>query len=677
MWMLPVFDRATGPHIARSDTSSTGRARLHYLPALDGLRALAVLAVLCYHADLLWMPGGFLGVDAFFVLSGYLITALLLAEWQAQGSIDLAQFWLRRARRLLPALVLLLGLTLAGAVAWLPDEVARLRGDALAALAYVENWHLIFKQESYFERSGRPSLFQHLWSLAIEEQFYLIWPPVLGLLLRRVGRRGALVFALAAAGISAGLMAHGYLPDDDPSRLYYGTDTRAFALLIGAALACMRLPLRAERPPLVAALPDGVAFAALAGLGAALVFLDEYQPLLYRGGFVGVAVLTAVLIAALAHPRARLGRLLLGNSPMRWLGTRSYAIYLWHWPVFMVTRPDLDVALDGWPLLAVRLAATALLAEVSYRYVEAPVRAGALGRAWQALREARGLRRWRLGVQWAGASAVGLALAIVLGVVVAEARPPAVPAELAVEAVRDTPVGFSAKSIAAPTPQPRSWPTSTATPRARPAAKGVEAFELPEYRVPSAVPLRPTASPAPSAVPAPAVALVMLSPTPVGPQPDTAAASVTALGDSVMVGASRQLHDTIDQIYIDAAVSRQAKTALALLSAKREAGQLGEVVVVHIGTNGPFSMRQFDAIMQTLADVRRVVFVTVKVPRRWETPNNAVIAEGVARYSNTRLADWHAATADHPELFARDGVHPQRAGARLYAELIAAAIQAP
>src|SRR3712207_2714816 len=204
-------------------------------PGLDGLRALAVTAVLLYHAGLAWLPGGFLGVEVFFVISGYLITALLLAEWRVYGSIDLREFWLRRARRLLPALFLLLFVVLAYAAVFLPDEVAGLRGDVLAASTYVTNWYLIFVNEPYFEAVGRPSLLRHLWSLAIEEQFYVLWPLALtaGLLMWHKWRLLGAIIACGAA--SALLMGFLYEPGEDPSRIYYGTDTRAAGLLIGAS----------------------------------------------------------------------------------------------------------------------------------------------------------------------------------------------------------------------------------------------------------------------------------------------------------------------------------------------------------------------------------------------------------------------------------------------------------
>src|SRR5919199_244159 len=251
------------PEVAGRSDRTTGGVQLPYLPGLDGLRAFAVIAVLLYHAGLPWMSGGFLGVEVFFVISGYLITALLLAEWRKRGRVDLKAFWLRRARRLLPALYLLIAVALAYAVVFLPGEVAGLRKDAVAAFGYVTNWYLVLDQKSYFETVGRPSMLQHLWSLAVEEQFYVVWP-----LLFAVGmgswrhrptvsgagnmrhawrvvrwrRRFLLLLALAGAVASALLMAFLYRPDVDPSWLYYRTDTRAAGLLFGVALAFVLAP---------------------------------------------------------------------------------------------------------------------------------------------------------------------------------------------------------------------------------------------------------------------------------------------------------------------------------------------------------------------------------------------------------------------------------------------------
>jgi len=656
----------------RTKTHETNRASgrlegrgsgLPYLPGLDGLRALAVLGVLLYHADLTWIPGGFLGVEVFFVISGYLITSLLLAEWRRRGHIDFKAFWLRRARRLLPAVFLLIASTLAFAVLFLPHEVAGLRGDALAAFGYVTNWYLVLSHKSYFETVGRPSLLRHLWSLAVEEQFYLLWPLLFAAGMRFLRHRRMLVAVIAGAAASTTLMVVLYRPDIDPSRVYYGTDTRAAALLIGAALALMWVPeqLQGRVGRANALLLDVIG---LGGLGALVGFclrLDEFQPFLYRGGFALVALATVVVIAVVVHPRARLVPSLLSQPLLRWVGLRSYGIYLWHWPVFMVTRPQLDVRIDGLPLLALRLVATGVLAELSYHYVEMPIRTGALGRTWSTLREAPGGRRQWLGVRWAGVAGVIVALSVMLSVSVAAAPPPAPPAYLSVAAIQ-----VSASDAI----QATAEVTSSTT--------------LLEGQV------SPTPSPAlPTQVPAPAadVQVAQNQPMPTiddlpsrksllssasGPPP-----RVTAIGDSVMLGAVGDLQQAIPNLDLDAAVGRQATAAIGLLRARRAAGKLGAVVVVHIGDNGTFSARQFDEMMQVLADVRKVVFVNDKVPRPWETLNNSVLVEGVKRYPNAVLVDWRAASLSQPDLFWNDGIHLRPEGARAYAGLIAAYINAP
>jgi peptidoglycan/LPS O-acetylase OafA/YrhL len=333
--------------------------------------------VLVYHSGAAWLPGGFLGVEIFFVISGYLITSLLISERDGTRDTNLGAFWMRRARRLLPAVIVLILGVLTYVAFFLPNELAGLRGDAIAALTYVSNWYLIFEDQSYFESLARPSLLQHLWSLAVEEQFYIIWPILFAVVFSRLRPQVATAVVLAGAACSATLMFVLYEPGTDPSRVYYGTDTRIGGLLIGAALAFIWMPGRLPR----AAVADrGIAdtFGALAivGLAAMCVIVGEFDAFLYRGGFVITALLTAVLIGALVHPSTGLLKSILGHPLLVWIGVRSYSIYLWHWPVFMVTRPDVDVSLNGIPLFALRLAITLALAEASFRLVETPIRRG-------------------------------------------------------------------------------------------------------------------------------------------------------------------------------------------------------------------------------------------------------------------------------------------------------------
>jgi peptidoglycan/LPS O-acetylase OafA/YrhL len=358
--------------------SSPNRSIKHlpYMPGLDGLRAIAVLAVFVYHFHNGggWLPGGFLGVDVFFVISGYLITSLLLSEYRRNGRVDLVAFWLRRARRLLPAVGVLIAVVMVLAPFFDFGQISTLRTDALASMGYVTNWALIFSHQSYFQEFARPSLFRHLWSLAVEEQFYLLWPLVFAACMTRFGHRRLLVGVIAGAIASSILMAILFDPVN-PNRVFYGTDTRATPLLAGVALAFVWHPERLKAKTGTLA-PH--ALNAVGALGLAMVLLTfltvhDYDLSLYHGGFLLLSVWTVLLIGAMAHPAATLAGVV-GCSPMRWLGVRSYSFYLWHWPVLELTRPGIDVSLHGPVLFALQLAATIGLADLSYRYVEQPFR---------------------------------------------------------------------------------------------------------------------------------------------------------------------------------------------------------------------------------------------------------------------------------------------------------------
>jgi len=350
--------------------------RLPYLPGIDALRTLAVLAVFLYHAGVGWMPGGFLGVDLFFVISGYLITSLLLGEYRRGGHIRLGQFWLRRAKRLLPAVGVFIAVTMIVAAIVTPEDIGRLRGDAVSSLFYVANWHFVFEHQSYFEQFQRPSLFRHLWSLSVEEQFYLFWPLAFAAGMTLFGRRRLLAGVIAGALASVLLAWILFNPGGDNSRIYYGTDTHAVGLLAGVALALVWSPLGVRRRPagpLVGPLLDGIGVLALGYIVLSFLHVHDYDLALYHGGYLWLAIACAILLATLAHPAARLGGLI-GQAPMLWLGLRSYSFYLWHWPVLVLTRPGIDVSLPRGILIPLQLIAVLALADLSYRFVELPFR---------------------------------------------------------------------------------------------------------------------------------------------------------------------------------------------------------------------------------------------------------------------------------------------------------------
>src|SRR5215475_8785245 len=382
-----------------------------YIPGLDGRRAIAVLTVIAFHEQFSWAPGGLLGVGVFFTLSGYLITDLLLSRWTATGRLHLADFWLRRGRRLLPALFVMLIVVTAWVTVADRMRLGSLRGAVAAAATYSSNWYLIVVNQSYFARFAPPEPLDHLWSLAVEEQFYLIWPwlLLLGLFCIRLrGPRGIRLLAVPTLLLAAGSAVAMYVlyhPGVDPTRVYEGTDTRAAGLLIGAALAMVWPSSRAGRTARKTGwLLDGPAIAGLAVIVLMTWRVGQYSPFLYQGGMVLLSLGTAAAVAAAACPGSIVGAAL-GWAPLRWIGVRSYGIYLWHYPVIVLTSPA--GAPEDLPRAAAQVAATIVLAALSWRFVEEPVRRGAITRAWRRLRERRLVRPGVPRVA-AAASAVGV-----------------------------------------------------------------------------------------------------------------------------------------------------------------------------------------------------------------------------------------------------------------------------
>jgi peptidoglycan/LPS O-acetylase OafA/YrhL len=458
------------------------------------LRGVGIAAVVVYHLDPAWLPGGYLGVDVFFVVSGFLITGLLLdlltpapSAWPA-----LREFWTRRARRLLPALVVLLAVlsVVAGLIA--RDAVPRLRADIPAALGFVANWQLLFHHDSYFESMGRPPLLLHLWSLGVEEQFYLVWPFVVLGTLHMCQRPTRALCWLAGTGsmCSAVLMAVLFVPGHDPSAVYYDTFTHSAGLMIGAALAAATYNRRLAPHEYGAKPRAAIGFGALAGLALLLAVLGADGTFTYRGGILLTSALTglAVIVAVRPGPVSRL----LSTKPLRYLGTRSYSLYIWHWPIICLTRPDIDVRFSGWPLLVFRLALVLLAGETSYKLIEQPFRTG---RAQAALHSLHGAGRT------AAVGSLGLCGGIVV-VVLAACNPPALPAALAAGStpaarvlLPSAPVGSTSsptklRRASAPKAALAAPPTSTTTARAtttvRTATVRTATVRAPTARAPTA-----------------------------------------------------------------------------------------------------------------------------------------------------------------------------------------------
>ena len=626
---------------------------LPYLGGVDGLRAISVLAVIGFHAELGGLKGGFLGVEVFFVISGYLITSLLVTERRRDGRISLREFWLRRARRLLPALYLLLAGVIVLAAVFASDAMSELRRDTAAALLYVSNWVQIFGHQSYAEAAGRPSLLKHLWSLAVEEQFYLMWPLVVVLLMGRIRRAWFAMGCVAVAALSAVIMALAYNPDLDPSALYYNTFLRLSGLLLGSAFAMFWRPgrLRVPAHPRAAGwVMDAVAVVGLVALGVMFARLSYFDPLAFQGGFVLVDIATIMVLAAVVHPSARIGRLL-GAAPLVWIGLRSYGLYLWHWPVFQLTRPGIDVDLHGFQLFALRFVLVVGATELSYRLVEIPLRKGAVGRWWRrrhSISDRERLEARTVGVVGA-AIPIGLAAVLIWG-------PSA--------AASDSLAAGQAKALAtAPLLSVVRRSTTTTAPTTTVGPDG--STEVATTAAPTTAPPPPpsaiaglvdTADPPPTSAPDPSL-------------PNTPVA-VSAIGDSVMLGAQNALKRNIPGILINAKVARQFGEVRDVVAGMLQFNTLGHVVLIHLGTNGVVTDGLIDDVMRLVGPARSVYFVTPKVPRSWEEADNIRLKNAPTRWPNAHIIDWYTASVNNPALFVKDATHLTPAGVIAYTQLV-------
>lgn len=606
------------------------RARLRQVKGLDGLRGLAVLAVVIYHffGDIL--PGGYLGVDLFFVLSGFLITSLLVREYRVNNTISLKDFWIRRFRRILPAALVTLFIVTAIVTAIGGDIAVGIREQFLGTLFFVNNWTQIATSQSYFAEN-EVQVFAHYWSLAVEEQFYIIWPLVtLGIFvftqrrLRRSPRRVPMLVTALLAVLSAAAMALLFTPGEDPTRVYYGTDTHAFGLLIGAflslALTSTRNDPRVDSWPSAGKFEARVAGAigalALVGYVIQLLFMGDDLAVTYQGGLLLTSVLGVLMIWGVIRETGPLTWIFRTNV-MRWLGQRSFSLYLWHWPVIMILRAlfDADGHMDHkWILGLVAVPIALLISEISYQHVENPFRRRGYKQTWKDY--------------WAS-------------------RP----------SFHEINEGF--KKVA--------WPV---VPLLVVACVGGVVYGVVNSNDKTALEQeldqlqRMNQEANKGNAPAPA--------TPPPPKEEKAAAvqgkDITAVGDSVMLAASEALNTNYPGIYIDADVSRHYTAGLEVLQQLNDSGQLRKNVFLGFGTNGPAFPGQLEEMINLIGPDRQIFMAMPYGDREWMAQSRQEVLDAAKTHDNVYIADWCGHAQSHQDLLFEDGVHPMPEGAQEYAK---------
>jgi peptidoglycan/LPS O-acetylase OafA/YrhL len=681
---------SSAPRPPRRRGPTEVRPRTGHIPGLDGIRALAILGVLVFHFTPTVLPGGFLGVDVFFVVSGFLITTLLLRELSSRGRVNLPQFWLRRARRLLPALVTVVVVSVGAARLVGGDLLVDIGRQAFGALTFSTNWVEIAAGASYFH-STSPLLFVNFWSLAVEEQFYLFWPFLLVLLLALTrSTRQRLRVVGAAVIASAGLMALFFTPGEDATRVYYGTDTHLFGLMLGVGLAlAWASPQRAWL--LTAAWRRWRTLAVAAALGVLVLLmatLTDASAWTFRGGILLACVATTVLVAGLLeHPSG--WRRAMETTPLTWLGQRSYGIYLWHWPVLMIAAtlfPFATGTLRGWVVLTVALVVTLALSEASHRWIESPVRRLGFRAAL------RGLRTW-VATPWetsrapritAGVLATMLLLAAV-GAVTAPTKSETQQRIEAAEAeLNGTPVEPVAKVPATDSTGGGGSGgllgdvTGGLLDRVRSqqdeGKDGAPAVEQPDA----------------SADPAPAEQedeATDPEPAPAGEEsggdhpwgyhvddegllvPD--GKDITAIGDSLVVTSADGLKYRFEGIGFAARSNRQWKDAMPVVEAALAEGAVRDNVIVHFGTNAGVDEEKLRAVLDKLGPDRRIVVMNLYSSSTFVPGSNEIIARVAKEYPNVTVGDWHAAAKAQPETLQSDRIHPDIAGMHVYARVVA------
>lgn len=610
-----------------------------YITGLDGIRTLAVLGVIMYHLFPQALPGGFLGVTIFFVVSGYLITDLLNQEWIAKGKIDLRRFYVRRFQRLYPALLVLLASASTYILLFQRDLLKDLREVVISSVLYVNNWWQISNNMSYFDKFGTPSPFTHIWSLAVEAQFYLIWPLICIIFYRQARSATRASRAIACLIVfSALLMAIMYVPGADPTRIYYGTDTRMFSILIGCWLAFM-WPSALLADKISGVRRWGINLLGLGALGYliyAFRVLTYDDGFVYRGGMFFVSVASAILVAAVVHPAANMNRFM-SNPFFSWVGTRSYGIYLYQSPVMVFYDAKITNVNDHLFINAIiEIAIILILSELSYRLFEHPLRRV----TWTDVKHYMHDFFFVKKTKRAGFF-LGVFLFTMMGFALA-AKPPVVKTE---------PSEF----------EKHLEETKKLADKSKEKEIVEEEPEEPEYYAYGNLIVKEKPDKENSKLTAEQKAFTKNMP-------------LTAIGDSMALDALPTLEKNFPNIVMDADVGRQLYATGPIITSMLQTKGIQDNVLMILGTNGSFTEEQFDEIM-TLLGNRHVYWANVRVPTgRWESDVNEMLDKMTKKYDNLTVIDWYSTSEGQADWFYDDHVHPNEKGQVYYADAITDAI---
>ena len=588
-----------------------------YLPSIDSLRALAVLAVIIYHVDVNYLPGGFLGVDLFFVLSGYLISSLIIKEYRKTGSLNLYNFYIRRARRLLPAVYFMITVGLVVMVLFNEVLLRKSHLDAIFGYIYSSNWWYIFHKLDYFDSFGAQSPFKHLWSLAIEEQFYMIFPLLFLLVNRKKKSKDGTYklnknFLYVVLGlILVSLIAHILLFDiNNISRIYFGTDTRAFSLLVGVVGAILypMERLHAKVTPQQNMLYSVVSLVSIATLITVMIYTSEYNTLLYRGGFLLVAILGLIVIISSGKQHTLMSRLL-SFKPVVFIGKISYSLYLWHFPVLVLTTPVSEIGNPNIFFVILRIVLTFAVAIVSYVFVETPIRKLGFKNYINVIFKKLKKRPGKSRKVYAGI--VGLVSVLFLMGIFGKSVP-----FISTAFVKEMESNKETQFVNNGNNKDNNQEKSSDSNKDNKEDKK---------------------------------------------NSDKKYSSVLVMGDSLTVDIGEKFQGLYPGAVIDGKIGRQLYVAVEEAKSYSKYNNENSAIIFQLGTNGPFTESQIEELVKEF-DKADIYFVNIKVPRAWEKTVNAALKETQEKHSNVKIIDWYSVANSSKDLFEPDRVHLNQTG---------------